>query len=175
MHTVYVLCSKLNLFSVHIYSQAINLHDLTLMDKIISLKNLCVHTSFSCMITTFFLVFLLVPNDELLLKTVHDSVIFLHVVFVVEEWSLNVAQVNLIPKSMEVTTVNNAYHANVQTTAACITMEPHNIRHCWYQTVHQFIVASWYTCVHVCMLQCLIVHTRLHLSILAAISLATEC
>ena len=93
---------------------------------------------------TLFLVLLLVPNDELLFKTVHDSVISLHEVLVVEKRSLNVVQVNFILKSMEVTTTNNAYAMNIPTPATCMTTEPHNVSHFWYQMVNLFIVASWY-------------------------------
>ena len=92
-------------------------------------------------------ILLLVSHYQLLLSTVHDSVVFLHEVLVVEKWSMNIIRIYLILQKVEISTFYNGYAMNYQTLAAFlrITKTPHNISNVWYQWSIFFIVASRHT------------------------------
>ena len=81
-------------------------------------------------------ILLFVSDYQLLLNAVHDSVIFLHEVLVVEKWSLNIVRVYSILNKVEIGSFYNGYRMNYQTLAefASVAITPHHISNRWYQS-----------------------------------------
>ena len=90
-------------------------------------------------------ILLLVSDYQLLLSTVHDSVVYLHEVLVVEKWSFNIVWVYLILQKVKIRTSNDGYIVNHQTLAACLLLvvnTPYHIYNVWYLCCNFCIVAS---------------------------------